>query len=127
MPCRSDWMRIRSHTLILILITTFSRLFAACSVAPARPCTEGGEPAADHKIVGTRQCVQKKNASGKYVNDGPYKQWYANGQLALEGDYKLGRKHGKWTEWDDKGHKVTEKLYENGVVVREQKPAYESD
>ena len=39
--------------------------------------------------------------SGKL--DGPWKSWYSNGQLKMEGTYESGKKIGDWKEWNENG------------------------
>ncbi|MEK6705959.1 MAG: hypothetical protein AABZ06_09235 [Bdellovibrionota bacterium] len=93
-----------------------SIMFFSCTTV-SKPCSDGGEPSRDKPFVGTKQCQQSKNSSGAYVNDGQYSEWHLNGQKAIEGAYKLGKKHGKWIEWDESGRVTSEKLFEEGVQV----------
>ena len=97
-----------------------------CVTRAAHPCTKGSQPARDDGKVGkgTKQCLQAKDTTGAYVNHGKYLEWHPNGVLALEGEYVGGFKTGKWTEWDDKGRKLSEKWYETGNLVpgREEHP-----
>lgn len=92
---------------------------AGCATGSSHPCLEAGDPPRDTETPfrGDRQCVQRKDPSGNYVNDGRYREWHPNGQLALEGMYRMGRKQGKWTLWDSQGRKIAEKYYEDGVEV----------
>jgi hypothetical protein len=96
-----------------------------CVTSPSRPCTEAGEPARDKPFaqVLDRRCEQRKGPEGRFVNVGRYQEWYPGGQVALEGDYKEGKKSGKWIEWSADGKKVGERWFENGVETqtREQK------
>jgi antitoxin component YwqK of YwqJK toxin-antitoxin module len=80
---------------------------------------DGGEPARDVPFKGDRRCAQKRGPDGKYVNHGLYQEWHPNGKLALEGHYKMGKKDGKWIEYDPTGHKVSTLNYEDGVEVSE--------
>lgn len=46
-----------------------------------------------------------------YTNDtldGPYKIWHENGNLRLEGQYKMGKKVGNWRFFDNTGQVVKE-------------------
>jgi len=87
-----------------------------------RPCTWGGEPAREKPAGGTKQCLQQRNkATGEWENSGQYLEWYASGRKALEGEYRRGRKHGKWSEWDESGKLISEKFFEDGVVVQSRK------
>jgi len=88
--------------------------FLGCAARAYRPCSEGGEPSRDKSIRGTKQCLQIKDRNNKFVNNGTFIEWHPNGQKAGEGEYKMGYKHGKWTEWDEKGNRVSEKYFENG-------------
>lgn len=97
----------------------FGLLFlVGCSTAASHPCQEAGEPARDGKWPGTRQCVQSYDkASGRHLNDGRYIDWYPNGKRALVGEYKMGKKHGSWTSYDENGKKLWEKWYIEGKEV----------
>lgn len=90
-----------------------------CAFAPSHPCQEAGEPARDVPFKGDKRCSQTRTPNGKYVNQGPYQEWYPNGKLALEGGYKMGKKDGRWIEYDPNGRKVSQRFYEDGVDVPE--------
>ena len=90
----------------------------ACSTAAHHPCQEGGEPARAGKWPGNRKCEQTYvQAVGKHLNDGKYIDWYPSGKRALVGEYKMGKKHGAWTEYDEAGKKLWEKWYIDGQEV----------
>ena len=62
----------------------------------------------------------QKSEEGNYKNgkyDGLMTQWYENGKKKLEGHYKNGKQEGLWTEWDEDGKKIEERHYKNGEVV----------
>ena len=40
-----------------------------------------------------------RDAEGNYVNHGPYTQWDERGQLVAKGQFKFGKRHGKWLHW----------------------------
>jgi antitoxin component YwqK of YwqJK toxin-antitoxin module len=84
-------------------------------------CLEGGqsarEPTAERKFRGTRQCQQKKDRRGIYVNVGRYYEWHDNDKIALKGAYNDGRKTGRWLEYDPQGVILSDRYYENGVEV----------
>src|SRR4051794_11833842 len=91
---------------------------SGCSTTVSKPCSTGGQsPREGPQIKGTKQCIQMKDRSGKFINHGRYIEWHPNGKRALEGEYKGGLKTGKWSEWDDKGHLLNEKWFEDGVQV----------
>ncbi len=90
----------------------------ACSTVAHHPCQEGGEPARAGKWPGNRKCEQTySKVAGKHLNDGKYVDWYVNGKRALVGEYKMGKKHGGWTEYDEEGKKLWEKWYVEGKEV----------
>jgi hypothetical protein len=97
------------------LIAILGVQLSGCAFSVSKPCTEGGDPAREKPVRGTKQCYQQKDASGHYVNNGKYLEWHPNGLRATEGEYKLGRKDGKWSEWDDTGRLVSERWFDNGV------------
>ena len=92
-------------------------LLTSCAFGPTRPCQDAGEPAREKpaEFKGTRQCSQKKDpATGKYVNDGPYIEWYPGGERALVGEFRNGKRNGKWYEYAPDGKLLSERWFENG-------------
>jgi len=49
--------------------------------------------------------------------DGKWTWWYENGQKELESNYKDGKRDGKWTWWYENGQKECEGEYEDGHEV----------
>ena len=88
-------------------------LLQACSIA--HPCAEAGDVTWTPMIKGDRQCRQAKQKDGTWVNQGKYMQWYPNGKLAIEGNFKAGKKDGVWMHYNEKGDKDAEKYFEEGV------------
>lgn len=111
---------------LLIPVLSLSFLAASCVSGPRRPCTDGGQPAWEKSPgwKGNRRCNQRRNTDGAWVNDGKYVEWFPDGKRALEGEYKMGVKTGKWFEWDEKGKLVSERWFEDGkeTTTRETKP-----
>ncbi len=108
--------RVGSIALILGILST------SCMTTRPHPCVEGGEPARDVPFKGDRRCAQKRGPDGKYINNGYYQEWHPNGKLALEGNYKMGKKDGVWNEYDATGHKVSSKYFDEGVEAPEKMP-----
>lgn len=102
---------------ILVPLLILCAVGPACATQAYRPCTRGGEPAREKPTRGTRQCVQYKDRNGQWANHGPYREWHLNGELASEGEYKWGKKQGKWQEWDETGKRISEKFFEDGNAV----------
>ena len=48
------------------------------------------------------------------VLDGPYEQYYNNGQLRQSGVYKNGKKNGRWISYHKNGQLHSEGKYKNG-------------
>jgi antitoxin component YwqK of YwqJK toxin-antitoxin module len=46
--------------------------------------------------------------------DGKYKEFYPNGQVFVEGQYRRGRQHGEWTFYFDNGQLNRKANYDNG-------------
>jgi antitoxin component YwqK of YwqJK toxin-antitoxin module len=102
-----------SKSILLFLLLALSCISCA---TPSHPCLQGGEPARETPFIGDKQCTQKKNKDGAYVNEGLYREWYPNGKLALEGFYKDGHKDGVWVEYSSiDGRKISEHYFEDGV------------
>lgn len=77
----------------------------------------GGQPAHESVTVplrGARSCYQKKNSDGVYVNDGKYFEWYPDEKIALTGEYSMGKKTGRWIEYDETGKKISDQYYNEG-------------
>ena len=49
--------------------------------------------------------------------DGKWTSWYENGQIKLERNYKDDHIDGKWTEWDENGQIKSEAIYKDGVCI----------
>ncbi|MBC7693186.1 MAG: hypothetical protein H7222_15585 [Methylotenera sp.] len=92
-------------------------MLTACATHPTRPCSDGGDTSWTPPIKGNRQCYQVERPDGSVVNQGKYVEWHKNGNLALEGLFKEGKKDGLWIQYDDKGNRVAEKMFNNGVEV----------
>ena len=49
--------------------------------------------------------------------DGKWTEWYENGQIKSEGNYKDNKRDGKWTGWYPDGQKMSEENYKDGRQV----------
>ena len=49
--------------------------------------------------------------------DGPYKEWYQNGQLKSEGTYYLGDLHGPHTSWHENGQTESKAFYNRSKPI----------
>ena len=49
------------------------------------------------------------------IKDGAYSKKFFTGETAIEGEYKMGKKHAKWTYYFDNGEVKKECNYDNGV------------
>lgn len=90
----------------------------SCASSILRPCEEGGEPARDKPAAERpmkKQCEQRKSKGGKFLNHGVYREWYSSGKVALEGEFKDGKRHGKWFEYDAEGRVISERWFDQGV------------
>lgn len=107
---------------ILGWLVGLSLAAAACSGVPKKPCTQGGQsarnPAAGGPpFRGTKTCYQRQNESGEWVNDGKYFERHLNEKYAVTGEYKMGKKTGRWVEFDESGKKISDQYFENGKEV----------
>ncbi len=92
----------------------------SCSFVRVRPCTSGGQPAHDTPVasIGVQKCTQVTDpVSGKTVNEGKYYEWYENEVLAVEGEYKAGKKSGRWIEYDSDGNRSSDRYFLDGKEV----------
>jgi hypothetical protein len=94
-------------------------LSSSCVTHRRKPCTEGGQSAREPATVfrGTKRCYQDLDKSGHLVNHGKYYEWYVSDKLALEGEYKEGKKTGRWIEYDETGKKISDKHYLDGKEI----------
>ena len=91
-------------------------VFTQCSGRPARPCSEGGQPPRESTVPfrGTKRCYQVKDEKGRYVNEGKYIELHLNDKIATEGEYKMGKKTGRWIEYDESGNKTSDQYFLDG-------------
>lgn len=61
----------------------------------------------------TQACMRGDQANG------PFNQWYTNGQKAAEGSFTQGRRTGMWVWWHDDGRIATRGRYEAGSEAGE--------
>lgn len=97
-----------------------SILLTGCAYTHSKLCTDGGQPPYDTikgPFRGKKKCYQAKDETGKYVNNGRYYEWYPNDQTAVVGQYELGKKVGRWIEYNEKGEKISDKYFENGKEI----------
>jgi len=59
-------------------------------------------------------CQEKTETGALGAKQGPYKSWYENGQLASEGGYQNGQRHGSWIFYHSNGQKRLEAGYNQG-------------
>ena len=95
-----------------------------CVAPRVKPCTGGGQPPRDlaeqfsdqaKKLIrATKRCTQTRDKSGNYVNDGAYFERYFNEQIAITGEYQMGKKVGRWIEYDEQGNKIADKFFVDG-------------
>ena len=67
---------------------------------------------------------QIKKTKGNFKDgkkDGKWTNWYEDGQKQCEVNYKDGKLDGKWIEWDESGRKQSEVNYKDGKVLLENK------
>ncbi len=92
----------------------------SCVTTHRKPCTEGGQSSRDpasKPFKGIKRCFQVQDESGAFVNDGKYYEWFNNDKISLEGEYKMGKKVGRWVEYNEKGVKISDKYYSDGKEV----------
>jgi hypothetical protein len=103
-------MNARLIIALLGCMTTF-----ACTTY--RPCSDGGDLSDLPKIKGNKECYQRPGPNGRYRNEGKFIQWHPDGSMAIEGEFRDGLKQGKWTEYDESGRIMSERIFENGVEL----------
>lgn len=53
-----------------------------------------------------------------YEDDGEFKVWYINGQLAIQSFFKNGKRDGEYKKWDMDGELKRHILYKNDRAIR---------
>ncbi len=95
-------------------------VLSACSFSRVKPCTSGGQPAREGESpsIGVKSCHQViDSVTGKALNEGKYYEWYENDALALEGEYRGGKKTGRWIEYDENGQRISDRYFLEGKEV----------
>jgi len=90
-------------------------VISGCALTRSRPCSKAGDTTWYPPITGNMQCYQSKAPNGDLINQGQFRQYYSSGGVALEGEFQSGKKNGLWVQYDEKGNRVLERWYENGV------------
>ena len=86
-------------------------------VASPLRCPEGLTLIGDPPPAGYRQWCAVRADDGKLTYQGPYRQWRDDGTLELEGDFELGQRHGRWSEYDARGASVVvESTFDHDVL-----------
>ena len=100
---------------LLVLLTAVG--LCGCAATDVR-CSDGGDlswpkeiPQAD---FGNTRCYQKLAEDGSTMNDGRFEQYYSTGDIALEGIFLNGVKHGTWIMYDKKGKEILRREYKHG-------------
>lgn len=88
---------------------------AGCALNRTKPCSRAGDTSWYPPITGNMQCYQSKAPNGELIDQGQFRQYYPSGKLALEGEFQSGRKNGLWIQYNEKGERIAEKWFENGI------------
>ncbi|MEO5970169.1 MAG: hypothetical protein ABIQ95_09595 [Bdellovibrionia bacterium] len=108
------------NVLKLPVAVLLALLLSSCASTPAKPCSLGGQPPRAGPAVaaiGKKSCYQISDDSGGYLNNGKYYEWYLNDKIAIVGEYKKGKKSGRWIEYDESGKTISQHEFENGLEV----------
>src|SRR5204863_4139173 len=85
----------------------------------ARPdppaCPAGHAIAGSASPMGFEQWCERRDADGSVVEHGRYLAWNSSGWLREEGEYRAGRRHGRWTAWSV-NRKSDEREYLDGEL-----------
>ncbi len=108
----------------LFILAPLVLLSSSCASSHAKPCTLGGQPprVIPAALIGKKSCDQVVDESGNYLNNGKYYEWFLNEKIATVGEYKRGKKTGRWIEYDESGKILSQLDFEDG---KELPPAYE--
>lgn len=89
---------------------------------PALACPDAAET---RREANARFCVVR-GPDGEPLRHGPFVRWSKTGAKQQEGEYRLGRKQGLWSEWFDSGRKRSQLSYREGVAHGEWIQWYEN-
>lgn len=57
-----------------------------------------------------------QGGAGDVVLDGPYKEFYPDGQLMTSGTFRQGLKHGEWLDWGPDGKLSRSETWRKGLL-----------
>ncbi len=116
--------------LVVVAMTVTLGSYAFGCASTTKPCSGEADVEWDPKLKpedkGDQLCYQKIQKDGKFKNHGKYVLKYPDGELAIEGQFVDGDRHGVWTQYDRKGKKKRERYYEMGVEKTLAKPVGKS-
>jgi hypothetical protein len=110
-------LKSRRHCILSIV---WYATVVGCSTGHFKPCTEGGQPPRENGSIipgSIKRCYQQVNGDGVLVNHGKYFEWYSNDQLAVSGEYEMGKKTGRWIEYNTDGKKTSDQYFKDGKPV----------
>lgn len=99
----------------LAVLTTLLSRGESGIACPRGTALTGARPPA-----GREQWCEKLDQSGNRVRHGPYRAWYPDGRIKIEGQFVEGDRSGRWTFWhgnglwDGKGQKKEEGEFRAG-------------
>lgn len=114
------WTWKTSLKLVSTLILLAS-VMSACGGPRKKLCTDGGDPVREGgaPFRGTKKCTQVLDTfSNTFVNDGKYYEWYPSEKISVTGEYKMGKKTGRWMEYNEAGKKTSDKYFDDGKEVK---------
>lgn len=91
-------MKTILKTLLLIPFVTF--LFSCNKYEMRETKHDNGKPYEQFSVLETED--------GSFIKDKDYKTWYPNGNVEIEGFYKMGKKSGNWKYWYSNGQMQSE-------------------
>lgn len=77
--------------------------YLAYGLQPTIACPEGTIRAETRPPAGREQWCERRDQDGKSIRHGPYRAWYADGGLKIEGQFLEGQKSDRWTFWHGNG------------------------
>ena len=105
--------------LILALIGCASKNTTASQpTGPSHPdllCPKDAVPMGAVPPQGYEAWCTKATPAGQWLKEGPYLEWYQNGQKKVHGEYLVGRQHGPWTFFFATGEVLRQGSFAGGV------------
>lgn len=106
------------RSLATLLASSVLLTLPLTAYADALRCPKGTQKAGRPPPEGLEAWCEAKDLFGGISKSGPYRRWHRSGELAMEGSFLDGKKHGLWRSYAAGGALVLEEEYNFGKLQR---------